>query len=213
MMVLMALHHRMVTGVGQVIDLSLIEPLFWLLGPQATIYDQLGIVQDRTGNRTPFSAPRNLYEAADGEWVAVSCSNQNTAARIMRLVGGDELAADPRFATNESRVENVDALDEAISTWIHSRSSSDALASLAAAEVPAGPVYGITDILSDPHFEDRELVLRHDGLLMQGLIAKLSVTPGAVRLRAPEKGEHTAEVLGALALPAETIDRLIASAA
>jgi formyl-CoA transferase len=208
MMVLMALHHRTMTGIGQVIDLSLIEPLFWLLGPQATIYDRLGIVQRRTGNRTPFSAPRNLYQAADGKWVAISCSNQTTAVRIMSLVGGQKLATDPRFATNESRVKHADALDEFIRVWIQARASADALADLAAAEVPAGPVYDITSILSDPHFETRDLLLRHEGLLMQGLIAKLSVTPGAVRLRAPEKGEHTEEVLRGLDLPREMIEEL-----
>jgi len=93
MMVSMALTERAVSGLGQIIDLSLVEPMLWVLGPQATVYDRLGIVQGRSGNRTPFSAPRNLYRTADDQWIAMSGSSQNTAVRVLRLIGGDELAA------------------------------------------------------------------------------------------------------------------------
>jgi formyl-CoA transferase len=195
MMVLMALHHRQATGLGQVIDLSLVEPLLWVLGPQATVYDRLGIVQTRNGNRTPFSAPRNLYRTLDGKWLAISGSSQNTALRVLRVVGGDELADDPRFATNSARVEHVEELDARIGAWVAERTRDDALVLFEDGQAATGPVYDIAEIVDDPHLRDREALIRHDGVLMQGLIAKLSLTPGSVDRTAPQKGEHTVEVL------------------
>jgi crotonobetainyl-CoA:carnitine CoA-transferase CaiB-like acyl-CoA transferase len=210
MAVLMALQHRNAAGLGQVIDVSLFEPLFWLLGPQATIYDRLGVVQTRSGNRTPYSAPRNLYKTADSKWIALSGSSQSTALRMLRLVGGEELASDPRFATNSARVENSKALDEAIASWIAQRSRDEALALCEEAGAATGPVYDIADILDDPQFTAREAVIRHEDVLMQGLIAKLSLTPGSVRLAAPTKGQHTMEILTEAGLDEEIIARLSA---
>ena len=203
MTVMMALHHRHATGLGQVIDLSLVEPLFWILGPQATVYDRLGVVQTRTGNRTPFSAPRNLYRSADDKWIAMSGSSQSTAQRVLRLVGGDELAEDPRFATNRDRVEHVEELDERISAWVAQHDRDEALALLGEAQAATGPVYDIADIVADPHMQEREALIRCSGVLMQGLIAKLSLTPGSIRRAAPGMGEHTAEVLREAGLDAD----------
>ena len=195
MMVLMALHHRQASGLGQVIDLSLVEPLFWILGPQATVYDRLGIVQTRNGNRTPFSAPRNLYLTADHKWIAMSGSSQNTAQRILRLVGGEKLLEDPRFATNSARVENVEELDRLIGEWIGQRTRDEALELLDEADAATGPVYDIAEIVEDPHFQERQALIRYDDVLMQGLIAKLSLTPGSIRRAAPRKGAHTEEIV------------------
>lgn len=195
MLVLMALHHRQATALGQVIDLSLVEPLFWILGPQATVYDRLGVVQGRTGNRTPFTAPRNLYATADDKWLAMSGSNQNTAERVLRLVGGDELAQDPRFASNRARVEHVEELDHRVGAWVKARTREEALAAFEAAQAATGPVYDIAELVDDPHMQAREALIRHDGVLMQGLIGKLSRTPGSLRRPAPKLGEHTEEVL------------------
>jgi formyl-CoA transferase len=195
MMVLMALHHRHASGLGQVIDLSLVEPLFWILGPQATVYDRLGIIQTRNGNRTPFSAPRNLYRTSDEKWIALSGSNQATAKRVLRVVGGDELIDDPRFATNSARVEHVEELDDRIEAWVSKHTREEALALFEEAHAAAGPVYDIAEIVDDPHMQERETLIRYNGRLMQGLIARLSLTPGSIRRAAPRKGEHTEEVL------------------
>lgn len=204
MMVLMALHHRGSNGgTGQVVDLALVEPLFWILGPQATILDQLGEVQQRSGNRTPFTAPRNLYRTADDQWIAMSGSSPNIARRVLELVGGTALAMDPRFATNQQRVDNVEALDEYIGAWVAQHTREEALALFQAAEAATGPVYDITEIVEDEHFLAREAVVRFDGVLMQGLIAKLSATPGTLRRPAPKKGEHTREVLEELGIDPE----------
>jgi formyl-CoA transferase len=196
MLVMMALHDRQQSGRGQVIDLSLVEPLMWVLGPQATVYDRLGVVQQRSGNRTPFSAPRNLYRTLDGKWVAISGSSQATARRVLRVVGGDDLVKDPRFATNSDRVEHVDDLDEEVAKWMALYTQDQALALLEDAQVAAGPVCDISEIVDDPHWQEREAFVRYDGVLMQGLIAKFSRTPGGIRRPAPARGEHTAEVFG-----------------
>jgi formyl-CoA transferase len=200
MLVLMALHHRDGGGGGQVIDLSLVEPLFWLLGPQVTVLDRLGEVQQRQGNRTPFSSPRNLFETADRKWIAISGSSQNTAFRVLKAIGGDDLANDPRFATNTSRLQNVDALDALVGDWVRKRTREDVLEQFEAAEAAVGPVYDASDIVVDPHFIDRDALIRVDGVLMQGLIGKLSATPGSVRRPAPSLGEHTREILAELGL-------------
>ena len=105
-------------GKGQVIDLSIYEPLFWVLGPQALVYDQLGIVQGRTGNRAPFTAPRNAYLTKDGRWLGLSASAQSIAERVMRIVGRPDLIEEPWFADHMGRIEHVDELDEIIQGWI-----------------------------------------------------------------------------------------------
>jgi formyl-CoA transferase len=199
-MVMSAIHHRGVSGVGQVIDLSLVEPLFWLLGPQVTVFDRLGEVQGREGNRTPFSAPRNLYETSDGKWIAMSGSSQTTALRVLRVVGGEELVNDPRFATNSLRVENSEALDGVIAGWVRRHTRDDALAKFRAGEAAVGPVYDASDIVTDPHFAERDALTRVEGILMQNLIAKLSATPGSIRRPAPTLGQHTQEIMSELGL-------------
>jgi crotonobetainyl-CoA:carnitine CoA-transferase CaiB-like acyl-CoA transferase len=137
----------------------------------------------------------------------MSGSSPATARRVLEVVGGKTLADDPRFTTNLARVENVDLLDRLIGDWIASRSLDEALAAFEEAEAPIGPVYGIADIVEDPHFRAREAVTRFDGVMMQGMIAKLSETPGSLRLPAPAKGEHNEEILAEIGLrPSATGD-------
>jgi crotonobetainyl-CoA:carnitine CoA-transferase CaiB-like acyl-CoA transferase/nicotinamidase-related amidase len=201
-------------GRGQVVDLSIIEPLFWILGPQASVYDQLGIVQGRTGNRTSFTAPRNAFQAADGRWLALSASAQSIAERVMRLVGRPDFVAEPWFADAPGRLEHVDELDEAIQAWIGARTSEQVLAAFEAAEAAIAPIYSIADIAEDPHFRAREVITRVDherlgSLAMQNVIVQLSETPGRVEFPGPELGRHTREVLhGELGVPEEELDRL-----
>ena len=114
---------------------------------------------------------------------------------MLRVVGGDELVDDPRFATNSARVEHVEELDERIGAWVAKHTRDEALALFEQAQAAAGPVYDIVDIVADPHLQEREALIRLNGVLMQGLIAKLSLTPGSIRRAAPRKGEHTEEVL------------------
>ena len=116
-----ALWHRTVNGgPGQVIDLAIYEPLFWLLGPQALVYDQLGYVQNRTGSSTDWTAPRNAYQTSDGKWLGMSASSQSIAERVMKLVGHPEVVDEPWFADHAGRVEHQDVLNEYIGGWIAS---------------------------------------------------------------------------------------------
>ena len=103
---------------GQVIDLAIYEPLFWLLGPQALVYDQLGHVQNRTGSSTDWTAPRNAYQTSDGRWLGLSASSQSIAERVMHLVGHPEVVDEPWFGDHTGRVEHQDVLDEYIGGWI-----------------------------------------------------------------------------------------------
>jgi crotonobetainyl-CoA:carnitine CoA-transferase CaiB-like acyl-CoA transferase len=173
-------------GEGQVIDLSLYEPLFWLLGPQTTVYDQLGIVQHRTGNRAPFTSPRNMYLSKDGKWLALSASSQSIAERVMILCGRSDLIKEPWFADHEGRLQHQDELDSVIGAWIGQRAWRDVVDAFSEAEAAIAPVYSIEDIFADSQFDARQsiMVTEHPTLgrvKMQGIVPTLSKTPGAIR--------------------------------
>jgi crotonobetainyl-CoA:carnitine CoA-transferase CaiB-like acyl-CoA transferase len=201
--VMAALWARENGGSGQVIDLSIYEPLFWILGPQASVYDQLGIVQGRTGNRAPFTAPRNAFQASDGRWLGLSGSSQSIAERIMRLVGREDLIEQPWFADHTGRLEHHDELDSAIGAWIATRTSDEVVAAFERAEAAIAPVLSIEDIARDPQYLARETITTVEHpvlgpLQMQNVIPRLTATPGRIRSPGPELGAHNHEVLGEL---------------
>lgn len=184
--VLCALRARERTGRGQVVDLALYEPMLTALGSLVIDYDQAGVSQERSGNRTPFSAPRNAYQGSDGGWFAISASNQNTAARLFATIGRPELLQDPRFATNPARTAHQDELDELISAWAASRTRDQAIADLEAGGVPVAPVNSVADIVGDEHVLARNSLIRvaDDELgeaLVQAPVPRLRDTPGRVR--------------------------------
>lgn len=187
-------------GVGQVIDLSIFEPLFWMLGPQSIVYDQLGVVQDRTGNRAPFTAPRNMYLAGDGVWLALSASSQSIAERVVRLIGHGHLADVPWFADHAGRLEHQDELDELIGGWIARRGSAEVVAAFSEAEAAVAPVYSIKDIFEDPQYAARGTIGTYDHpvlgpVRMQSVVPRLSATPGAVRFPGRPLGADDEEIL------------------
>jgi formyl-CoA transferase len=195
-----ALWWRRRSGEGQMIDLSIYEPLFWLLGPQASVYDQLGVVQGRTGNRTGFTAPRNAYQARDGRWLGLSASAPRIAERVMRLVGREDLIAQPWFADHAGRVAHHDELDEAIGPWIAVRSSDEVIAAFEEAEAAIAPVLSIEDIMRDPQFLARETItdVPHPtlgALRMQNVIPRMDATPGRIRDPGPALGAANRDVL------------------
>jgi crotonobetainyl-CoA:carnitine CoA-transferase CaiB-like acyl-CoA transferase len=182
-------------GRGQIIDLSIYEPLFWLLGPQALIYDQLGIVQGRTGNRAPFTAPRNAYRTKDGRWLGLSASAQSIAERVMRIIGREDLIEQPWFSDHTGRLEHVDELDEIIQAWIGERTADEVLDVFAEFEAAIAPIYSIEEIMADAQYRARETIttVQHPKLgpiKMQNVIPCLSLTPGRIRHPGPELGEH-----------------------
>ncbi|ODT47184.1 CoA transferase [Devosia sp. 63-57] len=208
---MMALYARQVgTARGQVIDLSLLEPMFSVLGPEAAIHAVTGKVKQRVGSASNTASPRNVYQCADGKYLALSGSTPAVAKRIFEIIGCPAMNDDPRFATNSDRVKNRALVDEAIGGWFATRDSADALATMRAAGATVGPVYNIADAMDDAHFQEREIIVdaaddRFGTLPMHNIVPRLSATPGQWRLPAPELGEHTDTVLREAGLDPETL--------
>ena len=197
---MMALWWRDRGGEGQVIDLSIYEPLFWILGPQSSVYDQLGVIQERVGNRAPFTAPRNAYKARDGRWLGLSGSSQSIAERVMRLVGRPELVEEPWFADHAGRLEHQDELDAAIGAWIAQRDTEEVVRAFEEHSAAIAPVLSIADIFNDPQFLARETITTVEHpvlgpLKMQNVIPRLLSTPGRIRSCGPDLGAHNDEIL------------------
>jgi crotonobetainyl-CoA:carnitine CoA-transferase CaiB-like acyl-CoA transferase len=198
--VLTALRGRELTGRGQVVDLAIIEPILTLLGSQPTVYDQLGEVQQRTGNRSANNAPRNTYQTRDGRWVAISTSAQSVAERVMTLVGRPEFLAEPWFSSGAERAKHADELDEAVGGWIAERDRDEVVAAFEKAQAAVAPIYDVRDVLADPQFQALSSIVTVPDdelgpLRMQNVLFRLSDTPGEIRRAGPALGQHTAEVL------------------
>ena len=207
--VMTALAARDRTGEGQVVDMAIIEPILTVLGPHPTWYDQLGYVQERTGNRSTNNAPRNAYRTADGTWVAVSTSAQSVAERLMCLVGRADLIDEPWFATGADRAAHADVLDEAVGTWIAARTRTEVLAAFEKAEAAVAPIQDVTDVMADPQYQALDTITTLPDpdlgpLRMQNVLFRLSSTPGAIRWAGRAHGADTEQVLAELGLtPAE----------
>ncbi|MFJ8080540.1 CaiB/BaiF CoA transferase family protein [Streptomyces sp. NPDC096205] len=216
--VMTALAARDRTGRGQVVDLALIEPILAALGPQPTWYDQLGYVQERTGNRSANNAPRNTYRTADGSWVAVSTSAQSIAERVLRLVGRPELIDEPWFATGADRARHADVLDEAVGTWIADRTRTEVLQAFEKADAAIAPVQDVRDVMTDPQYTALDTVTTVDDpdlgpLRMQNVLFRLSATPGAIRWAGRPHGADTEAVLTELGLTESELTALRAEGA
>ena len=201
-------------GKGQVIDLAIIEPILAILGPQPTVYDQLGIIQPRSGNRSVNNAPRNTYLTQDKKWVAISTSAQSIAERVMRLVGHPEVIAEEWFKQGRSRAEHADLLDTYVGEWIGARNATEVIAAFEAAEAAVAPIYEISDIFKDPQFQALDTITTvEDPVLgpvrMQNVLYRMSETPGSIRWTGREKGADTRAILHEeLGLQNEQIDEL-----
>jgi crotonobetainyl-CoA:carnitine CoA-transferase CaiB-like acyl-CoA transferase len=198
--VLLALYHRDTrNGAGQVIDLALLEPLLGILGPGPTVYDQLGIIAGRHGNRSPNNAPRNAYQTRDGRWVAISASSTSVAERVMRLVGRADLTEKPWFSSAGERSRRSEVLDAAVSTWIAARDFDEVVAAFEEAGAALAPIYDVEQLLGDPHVQARETITTVDDedlgpLKMQNLMFRLSGTPGQIRFPGRKLGQDTEAV-------------------
>ncbi|WP_254810201.1 CaiB/BaiF CoA transferase family protein [Natronosalvus amylolyticus] len=197
-----ALYHRDVNGgSGQVVDVSLIEPIFNLIGPFPLTYDQTGEIARRSGNRSTSSAPRNVYRTGDDRWVALAASAQPLAMRTFDAIGRPELKDDPRFETNEKRLENVEELDAIIGDWMAEHTREDILEIFEEHDATIAPVYNVADILEDDHYREREAVVEIDDpdlgtAAVQNTIPKFSETPGDVDYLGPDLGAHNDEIYG-----------------
>jgi len=211
-----ALYHRDAQGggVGQYVDLSIYEPIFQVLGPQPLQFDQLGMVQQRMGNRSDNNAPRNTYETKDGRWVAISTNSPAIVRRVLTLCGGEEAANDPRFQTPADRVKHMDEVDGLVAAWIKERDQEEVLREFENAEAAIGPAYDIAQIFEDPQYKARGDIVELDDedlgkIRMTAAFPFLSETPAEIRHAGARKGQHNAEILGGeLGLSAEEIDEL-----
>lgn len=190
------------TARGQVIDLSLLEPMFAVLGPEASIYKVTGKVKERSGSASNTVSPRNVYKCRDGKYAALSGSTQAIALRIFDIIGHPEMKTDPRFSNNAERVRHRDLVDSAVAAWFAERDRAEALAVMRAAGATVGPVYDIADIAEDQHFAERGIVVdvedtENGSLPMHNILPRLSSTPGVWRRPAPALGQHTEEILKA----------------
>ena len=187
-------------GRGQVIDLSLFEPLLGIMGPIPSAYDQLGVVPRRQGNRSRNSAPRNTYLTRDGRWVAVSSGATSVAARVMRLVGRPDLAEQPWFSSAVERVRRVDELDGVVQKWIAARDLDEVVAAFDEAGAALFPVYDVAQLVADPQVQARDAVTTVNDedlgpLRMQNVWFRLRRTPGRIRFTGRRLGQDTDAVL------------------
>ncbi|GGL51102.1 CaiB/BaiF CoA transferase family protein [Halocalculus aciditolerans] len=182
------------SGEGQVIDVSLYEPLFRLFLGDVEAYDKLDRVPERTGNRHPSAAPRNVYETADG-YVTLSASSQRIFENVADAIGKPGLVDDPRFADNDARIEHVDALDAEIEAWTSQRPTSEVIETMEANDAIVGPVYDIADIHEDDQYDARDDIVEVDDADVgptktAAAVPKFSRTPGGVDHLGPRHGEH-----------------------
>lgn len=178
------------SGVGQVVDVSLLESIFHVMGPVASLYALTGELQPRLGSGLPYTVPRGAYRCVDGKWVGISASSDTVAMRVMKILGVDD---DSRFSTFDDRTANRDELERRMNEWCASRTQQEVLTIFEQAEAAVGPILDMADIAHDPHYAAREAIVTVGDTPMQNLIAKLSATPG--RLHHPGRpidadGEH-----------------------
>lgn len=200
-------------GDGQIVDVSLAESVFNLMESLVPEYDMLGHVRERSGGALPGIAPSNTYLTADGAYVVIAGNSDPIYKRLMHTIGRVDLAEAPEFAHNDGRAAKSGLLDAAITHWTSSLPIDQVLSALEAAEVPAGRIYSVADIVSDPHYQARDMLLTAElpggvSVKMPGIVPKLSQTPGGVNWQGPTLGQHTDDILGSLGLTGADIQRL-----
>jgi crotonobetainyl-CoA:carnitine CoA-transferase CaiB-like acyl-CoA transferase len=201
--VLAALHHRSVTGHGQVIDAALYESVLQVMEGLVPEYDHSGFIRERSGSILPGIAPSNVYICKDGEYM-IGANKDSLWQRLAEAMGMPDLGTDPRFATHLARGHNQFELDDIINAWAATLTVDEVDALMIAYSIPAGRVYRAPEMLEDPHFQAREAIIeveteRYGKLKMQGAFPKMSATPGSVRSPAPSiVGQHNAEIYGGL---------------
>ena len=198
---------------GQVIDLSLFEPFFSILGPWAASYKISGKVPERIGNRSNVAAPRGIYKTKDNKYVSLSASMQSMWEKLALTIGLSDLIKDPRFLTNSDRLNNQDDLDKPISKFIKKYKREEVLNIFSKEGITVGPVLDISEIIEHPYIQDREVLIDHynkeyGNVLMHQAFPRLSKTPGKIRHSAPTLGGDTDVVLKEIGISEKQIQML-----
>ena len=200
---MMALYYRDTAehGKGQVVDLSLFEPLFRLCIPHVTMYDKLNINRQRVGNDFPDAAPRSLYQTRDDKWLGLSATSQRTFESLAEAMGMSELLDRPEFTDNASRMDNRDELNKELNGWLRDKDLNDIMDQLIPAGGVVGPVYDAKQIMEDPHYQARDDIVEVDDpdlgkTKLVGIVPKFSDTPGRVEHAGPSVGEHNNLIYG-----------------
>ena len=211
--ILLALHERHTSGKGQVIDVALYEAVFNCMESLLPEFSAFGAIREAAGSALPGIAPSNAYKCQDGGYVLIAGNGDSIFKRLMHTMGRDDLGLDADLADNAGRVKRVEEIDAAIGAWTATLSVAQVLELLDAASVPAGRIYTVADIATDPHYQARDMILQTvmaDGstLALPGIVPKLSRTPGSHRRNAPEIGQDTDAVLQDIGLTEAQIQAL-----
>lgn len=211
--ILLALQERHNSGKGQIIDIALYEAVFNCMESLLPEYSAFGEVRQAAGSALPGIAPTNAYQCADGGYVLVAGNGDSIFKRLMTVIGRDDLGNDPQLENNDGRVKRVAELDQAIGEWTKTVSTTKALEMLDSVAVPAGRIYTVADIASDPHYKARgniQTIQMQDGTKVDvpGVIPKLSRTPGSIKTLAPDIGQNTDEILKSIGLTNDQVASL-----
>ena len=166
------------SGEGQVVDVNLLESLFQCMGPLPAAFATTGYLQPRLGSGIPYSVPRGTWQCSDGGWIAVSTSAESVAARVMDLIGFGDRAD---LHTFNGRIAAREEIDARMAEFCAARTQAEVLQLFEEAHAAAAPIFDMADIAADPHYAARSSIVTIDGVPMQGLVAKLSQTPGQIR--------------------------------
>ncbi|WP_448579844.1 CaiB/BaiF CoA transferase family protein [Thermaurantiacus sp.] len=210
---LMALHHRHLTGEGQVVDSAIYEAVLAMLESTVPEYTEAGVIRERSGAILPGIAPSNVYPCQDGE-VLIGANQDAIFARLAKAMGQPQLASDPRFQSHAARGANQAELDALIARWTREQPLEQVLRTMEEASVPAGRIYRVPDMLNDPHYAARAALVSvphpdFPNLMMQAVAPRLSETPGEVRWAGPPLGAFNDEIYrGMMGLSGDEISDL-----
>ena len=201
-------------GIGDEIDVDLVQPMISTLGSMLIHYDQLGVIPHRRGNRSTWTVPRNSYRTKDDRWVVLSGAASSAVKRLFRVIGRPGLADDPTLATNQGRIERVDEIDGIVAEWVGRHTQQEVLDTFDEAKVVAGPIYDVEQLVDDPHAKARDWFVRmpDEGLglvLLQNVVPRFTNFAGKVRWAGrPTIGADTEAVLREVGYEAEEIAEL-----
>ena len=202
---LAALYRRTVTGEGQVVDVALTEACLAVQESTIPDYDAGGVIRGPSGTRLEGIAPSNIYRSADGSWVVIAANQDTVFRRLCEAMDRPELATDERFVDHVARGRNQDEIDAIIGEWAAQRQPDDIIDTLSTAGVIAGPINTVADVVRDPQFQARGMLVDHYDeaadrtVLGPGVVPVLSATPGGVRSAGPARpGQHNDEIYGQL---------------